>query len=194
MAPPALATPPDVVAIAPAIPPSKPEMAKVRMPAARLPGSASRVRQPRSSPISSPMPRASATRQSKSGICHVSAIGCGSIDIRRRSKTVGVMTAWRLAPSSGDASQSRRAHLGALELIKRAFIQWFVWGLPTTRSIAGSRRSTSGSIARTSAQPKRGTGALTYRKKRVCRQPRFSAPTWCVSKGLPGGSAKLLEK
>jgi len=38
------------------------------------------------------------------------------------------MTAWRLASSSGDASQSRRAHLGALELIKRAFIQWFVWG------------------------------------------------------------------
>ena len=46
------------------MPPSSPEIAKVRMPAVRLPGAASRARQPRSSPIRSPSPQASATRDS----------------------------------------------------------------------------------------------------------------------------------
>jgi hypothetical protein len=48
------------------MPPSSPEIANVRIPAARLPGLAWRVRQPRSRPIISPMPSATARREIKS--------------------------------------------------------------------------------------------------------------------------------
>ena len=64
--PPALAAPPNAIASAPVVPPSSPVIAKVRMPAARRPGSSSRVRQPRSSPIKSPMPSATAKREIRS--------------------------------------------------------------------------------------------------------------------------------
>jgi hypothetical protein len=49
-------------------PPSRPESANVRIPAARLPGVAPRLRQPRSRPIKRPMPSATARREINSSM------------------------------------------------------------------------------------------------------------------------------
>src|SRR5262249_42784476 len=62
-APSSVRAPVGPLAKAPITPPIKPEMAKVRTPAARVPARAVRVLHPRSSPINRPTPHASATRE-----------------------------------------------------------------------------------------------------------------------------------